>query len=117
MSKLEKQLKAIVQAHPEAVIHPHSPSGPYVRAVMWTAADEKILGQAFWDTEHDRWVVRAFDFEVGDASLVVEHPASMGEIGATITEVIERVQDPALGALAAVSPALANVVRSLRGEA
>lgn len=114
MSKLEKQLKAIVQAHPEATVHPNSPSGPYVRAVLWTAADEEILGQAFWDTTADRWVVRAAEEAAQDPVVMVEHPASMGEISAAITRVIERIKNPELAALSSFAPELAAVVRSLR---
>ncbi len=116
MSKLENDLKAIIRTHPGTDVHPHSPSGPYVRAVLWTAVtNDRILGQVFWDTSHDRWVVRAVDTTVGDASLVVFNPAARNEIPDAITEVIERVQDP-LQALSALAPSLTDVIRSLRGR-
>lgn len=117
-SALELDLKRIVRAHPEAVTHPCSPSGPYVRAVLWTAGDEnQILGQALWSTNHDCWVVRAYDTEVGDSSLVVKNPATMSEISDAITDVLDQIQNPALAVLDTVAPELAAVVRSLRGEA
>ncbi|MFE1081739.1 hypothetical protein ACFW31_24655 [Nocardiopsis alba] len=111
MSKLEQQLKRIVHQHPETNLHPHSPSGPYVRAVMWTANDDRILGQTFWDTETTRWVVRAFDVAYGEGSLVVEHPHGMTELSAAITRVIDRIRHPELDK---VAPALAELLRSLR---
>ena len=114
-SALEIDLKRIVRSHPRALIHPNSPSGPYVRAAMWTAGErERILGQALWSTEHNCWVVRAFDTTVGESSLVVLNPATKDDIHDAITEVIDRVSDPALAALASVAPDLADVVRSLR---
>lgn len=91
MSQLEMQLKRIVQDHPEAVVHAHSPSGPYVRAVLWEA-DGHLLGQAFWEPDGQRWVVRCFDQKVGPDSLVVQNPASMRAISGAITEVIARVR-------------------------
>lgn len=97
-SALELDLKRIARSHPDITVHPNSPSGPYVRAVLWTAGDnEQILGQALWSTNHNQWVVRAYDTEVGDTSLVVKNPA--------------------LAVLDTVAPELADVVRSLRGEA
>lgn len=115
-SALELDLKQIVRAHPEAAVHPYSPSGPYSRTVLWTAP-EAIKGQAFWDTDHNQWVVRAYDTEVGDSSLVVVNPASKERISGAITEVIESVRNPGLSALNSVAPELADVVRSLRGGA
>ncbi|XKK37255.1 hypothetical protein HFP72_20500 [Nocardiopsis sp. ARC36] len=116
-SALEIDLKRIVRAHPTALIHPNSPSGPYVRAALWTAGDhDQILGQALWSTEHNRWVVRAFDTEAGGSSLVVVNPATKGDISNAITEVIDRVRNPALAALDSVAPDLANLLRSLRGR-
>lgn len=47
-SALEEQLKAIAAAHPWVRVHPHSPSGPHVRAVLWNA-DPGLLGQALWE--------------------------------------------------------------------
>jgi hypothetical protein len=117
MSKLEQQLKRIIRCHPEANLHPHSPTGPYVRAVMWQA-DPRILGQAFWEPETDRWVVRAFDLTVGESSLVVEHPQGMHGLGPSISRVIGLVRSSARDrALHAVAPELASLVRSLRGRA
>lgn len=117
-SALELDLKRIIRAHPDATLHPNGPSGPYVRAVLWTAGDEnQILGQALWSTNHDCWVVRAYDTEIGDSSLVVKNPATMSEIHDAITDVLDQIQNPALAVLETVAPELADVVRSLRGEA
>lgn len=114
-SALELDLKRIIRAHPEATLHPNGPSGPYVRAVLWTAGYEnQILGQALWSTDHNCWVVRAYDTEIGDETLVVKNPATMSEISSAITEVLEQIQHPTLAALSTISPALAEAVRSLR---
>lgn len=115
MSKLERELKAIVRDQTKADVRFNSPSGPFVRAVLWRAGErEQILGQAFWDTTHDRWVVRAVDLEAGDHTLVIEHPGCMNDLAESIDRVIDRVQNPALAALDTVAPELADIVRSLR---
>lgn len=89
-SVLEGQLKQIVHDHPRVRVHPASGTGPYVRAVMWQA-NPRILGQAFWEPETGRWVVRAVDLTVGESSLVTEHPASMDAISDAITSVLARL--------------------------
>lgn len=90
-SALEQQLKQIIAAHPRARIHPHSPTGPYVRAVMWTA-QVGILGQAFQETD-GTWTVRALSVFVGEESLVVDHPADMASIPASIDTVLDTLAD------------------------
>lgn len=123
-SALELDLKRIIRAHPEATLHPNGPSGPYVRAVLWTAGDEnQILGQALWSTDHNCWVVRAYDTEIGDETLVVKNPASMSEIHDAITDVLDQVQTPALARPAVsedpvrcVCAAAAHRVRNLYGH-
>lgn len=115
-SALELQLKAVVHRHPDAVVHPHSPSGPPIRTVMWTAIDdENILGQAFWCTDTNRWVVRAFDLTLGESSLVVEHPDDMAGLAPAISRVIDAVRNP--DPLDVLPPDLADVLRSLRDGA
>src|SRR5690625_7858665 len=81
-SKLEKKLKKIVRAHPDIVVHPYSPSGSFVRAVLFCDQKELLRGQVVWDNETvpARWVVRAY-LEDPDGPLVVEQPASAGESG------------------------------------
>ena len=117
-SALELDLKRIIRAHPEAAVRHESPSGPFVRAVLWGAGEGgQIIGQALWDTDTNRWVVRAFDTTIGDSSLVVTNPATKEQIHDAITDVIEQIQNPGLFALDTVAPELAGVVRSLRGEA
>lgn len=87
-SELEIRLKQIITDHPETHIHPASPSGPYVRAVMWTAHAGLIKGQVFWDTDTSRWVVRAVKvYDVLSEPSTV-HPASTDAIPAAITDVI-----------------------------
>jgi len=90
-SKLEKKLKKIVRAHPDIVVHPYSPSGSFVRAVLFCDQKELLRGQVVWDNETvpARWVVRAY-LEDPDGPLVVEHPASEGEIPGAITRVVRR---------------------------
>lgn len=90
-SALEQQLKQIVRDHPRVAIHPHSPTGPYVRAVMWTA-QVGIFGQAFQETD-GTWTVRAFVVFVGEDSLVVDHPADMASIPASIDTVLAALAD------------------------
>ena len=91
MSALESQLKHIVGAHPWVRIHPNSPSGPHVLAVLWETEDG-LLGQALWDKTGRRWVVRCFAQTAGDDSLAVENPESSEGISAAITSVIARVR-------------------------
>ncbi|GHD23378.1 hypothetical protein GCM10007147_18530 [Nocardiopsis kunsanensis] len=116
-SALELQLKAIVHRHPDAVVHPHSPSGPPIRTVMWNAfidgqIDDQILGQAFWCTDTNRWVVRAADLTVGESSVVTEHPHDFDHLASAITRVIDAVRNP--DPLDVLPPDLAGVLRSLR---
>ena len=119
-SALELDLKRIVRNHPETVIHPHSPSGPYVRAVMWNAftdgqIDDRTLGQAFWCTDTNRWVVRAADLAAGEESVVVEHPADRSGIAPAMSRVIARVRTAAHDrSLTGLPPTLATVIRDLR---
>lgn len=89
-SALETQLKQIVRDHPRTQVHPHSPSGPFVRAVMWSAAPG-LLGQAYQEADGKGWTVRAFQLDIGQDSLVVEHPASMDAIPAAITRVLDHL--------------------------
>lgn len=92
-SALELRLKQIIADHPEAHIHPASPSGPYVRAVMWTAHAGLLKGQVFWDTDTSRWVVRAMKvYDVLSAPTVI-HPATEADIPDAITQVIAAVND------------------------
>ncbi|MEU0242300.1 hypothetical protein ABZ234_31870 [Nocardiopsis sp. NPDC006198] len=95
-SELEKQLKQIVEAHPRARLHPHSPSGPYVRAVMWSA-EPGLLGQAFRQDD-GTWAVRAFVLAQGQDSLAVEHPPTMDAIAEAITSVIAHLTPAGKGA-------------------
>lgn len=116
-SALELQLKAVVHRHPDAVVHPYSPSGPPIRTVMWNAfidgqIDDQILGQAFWCTDTNRWVVHAKDLRIGDSSLVVEHPDDMAGLAPAISRVIDAVRNP--DPLDVLPPDLADVLRSLR---
>ena len=91
-STLETQLKQIANAHPQVKVHPNSPSGPHVRAVLWTA-HPGLLGQALWEPDHQRWMVRAFVLALGqEESLVVEHPETADGISEAITRVIDRVR-------------------------
>lgn len=91
-SELEKQLKQIANAHPQVRVLPHPPSGPHVRAVLWSA-DPGLLGQALWEPDHQQWTVRAFVLDLGqDASLVVAHPETADGITEAITHVIDRVR-------------------------
>jgi hypothetical protein len=85
-SALEKQLKQIVRAHPQVRLHPHSPTGPYVRAVMWTA-EPVLLGQALQESDGS-WLVRACHLPTGQDSLVQERPADMTGIPAAIDTVL-----------------------------
>jgi hypothetical protein len=85
-SALEKQLKQIVRAHPQVRLHPHSPTGPYVRAVMWTA-EPVLLGQALQEPEGS-WLVRACHLPTGQDSLVQERPAGIEGIPAAIDTVL-----------------------------
>lgn len=113
-SALELRLKRMIRDHPEAAVHPHSPSGPPIRTVMWTAlADDQILGQAFWDTGAHRWVVRAADLRIGESSLVVEHPANFDHLASAITDVIDHHRRT-LFILDTIGPELADLARSLR---
>lgn len=89
MSALEQQLKRIVRDHPAVRLHPHSPSGPYVRAVMWTAGPG-ILGQAFREKD-GTWVVRAAAPAAGEESTVVARPAGVDDVPAAITDVLVRL--------------------------
>lgn len=89
-SALETQLKQIVADHLHVSVHPHSPSGPHVRAVMYYADD--ILGQAFWEPKQERWVVKAFHVPTGPASLVVRHPPNINSLAAAITTVVATLQ-------------------------
>lgn len=92
-SALEIKLKQIIADHPDVSVHPHSPSGPYVRAVMWTARAGLLKGQCFWDPDTSRWVVRAMAlYDVLSAPTVV-HPATEADIPAAITQVIAAVND------------------------
>lgn len=122
-SALELDLKRIIRAHPEATLHPNGPSGPYVRAVLWTAGDEnQILGQALWSSDHNCWVVRAYDTEIGDETLVVKNPATMSEISDAITHVIDSVRTLARASSVSEEPvrcvcaAAAHRVRNLYGH-
>ncbi|MFE9247088.1 hypothetical protein [Nocardiopsis sp. NPDC006938] len=115
-SALELDLKRIVHSHPESEVRYESPSGPFVRAVLWGAGDDgEIVGQTYWCTDSSRWVTRAFDTTIGEASIVMEHPATREDLSESITRVIARLQNPRLFALENVAPDLADVVRSLGG--
>lgn len=90
-SALGAELRSIVDAHPDVVVHPASPVGPYVRAVLWTANAGLLKGQVFWDTDTDRWVVRAMAlYDVLGAPTVV-HPESKADIPSAITSVINQL--------------------------
>ncbi len=86
-SDLETTLKTLIHDHPEARLHPYSPSGPYVRAVMW-AAEPDLIGQAFWEPENHQWVVRAVYGPSGEDSQVQDHPADMGGVAESISRLI-----------------------------
>ena len=64
-SVLGAELREIADSHPGVKVHPNSPVGPYVRAVLWTAKVNgcQLRGQILWDTNigDGRWTVRAFD--------------------------------------------------------
>lgn len=86
MSVLEQQLKQMIRDHPRTRIHPHSPSGPHVRAVMWTA-DHLVLGQVIREKDGS-WTVRAAHLPTGHDSLVVDHPTTQDAIPAAIDTVL-----------------------------
>ncbi|MFE0270451.1 hypothetical protein ACFWZ7_24860 [Nocardiopsis alba] len=88
MSALEKRLKRIVDAHPRARVAPHSPSGPYVRAVLWQAPG--LLGQVVWEPDAGRWTVRARLLTEPDRQVAI-HPATEDEIPTAITTVINHI--------------------------
>lgn len=60
-SPLEKQLKATIKAIPNIEVHPHSPSGPFVHAVLFTGPGG-IVGNAHQTTPTpgSGWTARAF---------------------------------------------------------
>lgn len=87
-SALEKKLKTIVTRHPQVQVAPNSPSGPYVRAVLWQAPG--LLGQVIWEPEAGHWTVRARLLHEPDRQVEI-HPATEDELPAAITRVINHL--------------------------
>src|SRR5690625_6919417 len=79
-SVLGAELREIADSHPGVQVHPNSPVGPYVRAVLWTAKVSgcQLRGQILWDPDGGpcRWTVRAFDEADPAGTLQVLHPTS-----------------------------------------
>lgn len=89
MSALEKKLKKIVRDHPDVRVAPHSPSGPYVRAVLCQAPG--LLGQVVWEPDAEHWLVRAFPLDLGPDHQVDVHLTEESEIPAAITDVLDQL--------------------------
>jgi len=93
-SVLGAELREIADSHPGVKVHPNSPVGPYVRAVLWTAKVNgcQLRGQILWDPDGGpcRWTVRAFDEADPAGTLQVLHPTSKSSIPLAIHEVLDR---------------------------
>lgn len=91
-SALGAELRAIADAHPGVTVHPNSPVGPYVRAVLWTAkvGRRSLRGQALWEPDTGQWTVRAFDEALGMDSVEAIHLPHQDDIPDAITQVLAR---------------------------
>lgn len=97
MSKSEVQVRLdqIVRRTPGIELHPYSPSGPFVRVVLWRTPDCKIRGQVGWYTDAEVgtacWAVRAFHEQNPESTLTMERIASEKQGPGAIARVIDRV--------------------------